>query len=1317
MMRRILLLIISMFLFINLSALVIESGSFKNFLYGEEPNSAYDDFVSHIAEGIADVDYNLYAPFDPQTNGFGDFDVPNTTELNEWSTITQEFAAGNYDQAETLINNGGYPYDVVSFTDNDTGAIYYMLREHLNMSYVDDNFDNDPDDDVTGSFDKGWGLFIYNPQATNPVIVTVPHPTDDFCTAIIGYECFRKWDGMFLLINGAGREVTWTNQGYYYNSKSLSDPTRNQNTVYQKAYISFCNKIRTQFGVREFSAQMHSYDWGTRHPGYANNQISGGKYEEILGLPSFDLSNSHYDLVNLSDEVIFPANTIGVHREVTLNEYYTFHNTVYDRYFYKDNGDSILVNTDQDLPGYKDNRQMQYTNDSSFNTWDAYDNFWHVEMDELPNQYDQTENNLKWFYGWDPVQQKYIKEDIFTHTLEFYSYWIDKMAESLTYTFAMNDNMIPPTPQNLTVHTESYNYISLEWDHVRNFDFDTYEVLYATEPIGTDNFSIFDRDNSSRLADMRNGLIDVTGLSNGQQYYFKVRARDKNGNISGESNEVVAVTGCSKIRSVKALGRDGLVELSWNAQYENNVQGYRIYRSTDNENYTQLVDWNSYGGLTALNSNNTNYSYNDDTVMNNTTYYYKIAAINNSDEEFIHNYSVSVQPYDFFKLHVANQADTYTSDIYFGINRDATDGHDDDYDVNKSSSVSGNYVWAGFWEEDWWNGTNYGVTMEQNIQGLFDTTTDYKSYRLRIKSNQTNQNLTISLHEMLPSRSTEKIWIYDEGNQNWTDLMNGDYTFQVSNTNYRYMRIYYGNLNPYFEIDDRQNHIFQGGMVADFYWESNLSFLIDHIELSLQNDTDSVFVSDTVSSSYEFYFWEYVPDNIEYHNLKLVVDGIAMDGERVRAVSPYILGIVPSTTTIEREAGWHTVSSPFISDVMPATDVFGNNAILWEYNSSNVLVEVTDFEYGEAYWAFVSNDNTANISEETQATSDEFDLNYGWNFIVNPFPTEISLENCMFEINNVWFSSAEALNELNLNPNMVVYREGMYQQVNSILPYEAFFLFCTTDNTANPNIRIYPYRDALPMEQPLTSTWNLKLFADNGIDKSMIEVGSAYETTEDYDLEYDIPSLPNKPITEHLDFNLYHSVITEPDYPFEFMMKELTVPFVADVDTSFVWQYILRLGSTDAIQFYPDFSQFNMDYTVKISINGDDYFITDENGFTYQPSSTRDIFGTITVYNYTVGNEETPQVASKFSVYPNPFNPDTNIAFNVKKAGKVELSLYNIRGQKVKTLIKDELTPGNHTITWDGTDSNGKGVASGVYFARLKQRDEKARVKKMMLMK
>lgn len=84
--------------------------------------------------------------------------------------------------------------------------------------------------------------------------------------------------------------------------------------------------------------------------------------------------------------------------------------------------------------------------------------------------------------------------------------------------------------------------------------------------------------------------------------------------------------------------------------------------------------------------------------------------------------------------------------------------------------------------------------------------------------------------------------------------------------------------------------------------------------------------------------------------------------------------------------------------------------------------------------------------------------------------------------------------------------------------------------------------------------------------------------------------------------------------------------------------------------------------------------------------------------------------------YPNPFNPDTRIGFALPKEADVELSVFNVLGQKVTTLTVGKLPAGNHTVTWHGTDSDGSQVASGIYFYRISAGDF-AETKKMMLLK
>ncbi len=71
------------------------------------------------------------------------------------------------------------------------------------------------------------------------------------------------------------------------------------------------------------------------------------------------------------------------------------------------------------------------------------------------------------------------------------------------------------------------------------------------------------------------------------------------------------------------------------------------------------------------------------------------------------------------------------------------------------------------------------------------------------------------------------------------------------------------------------------------------------------------------------------------------------------------------------------------------------------------------------------------------------------------------------------------------------------------------------------------------------------------------------------------------------------------------------------------------------------------------------------------------------------------------TIHPNPFNPSTAISFTLPVSGRMSLSIYSITGQKVRELISAPLPAGAHTVRWDGKDSSGKPVSSGVYLSQL----------------
>lgn len=84
--------------------------------------------------------------------------------------------------------------------------------------------------------------------------------------------------------------------------------------------------------------------------------------------------------------------------------------------------------------------------------------------------------------------------------------------------------------------------------------------------------------------------------------------------------------------------------------------------------------------------------------------------------------------------------------------------------------------------------------------------------------------------------------------------------------------------------------------------------------------------------------------------------------------------------------------------------------------------------------------------------------------------------------------------------------------------------------------------------------------------------------------------------------------------------------------------------------------------------------------------------------------------------YPNPFNPNTYIDYSIAEAGNVNVTIFNIKGQRVKTLIDEFQASGTHKLAWNGEDEAGRKVTSGVYFYQIKSGNYSS-IKKMLLIK
>ena len=204
-----------------------------------------------------------------------------------------------------------------------------------------------------------------------------------------------------------------------------------------------------------------------------------------------------------------------------------------------------------------------------------------------------------------------------------------------------------------------------------------------------------------------------------------------------------------------------------------------------------------------------------------------------------------------------------------------------------------------------------------------------------------------------------------------------------------------------------------------------------------------------------------------------------------------------------------------------------------------------------------------------------------------------------------------------------------------------------------------------------------------------------YESDFDESLMEDLPSFPVlhhvKVVETSAELDWY--CFTTADQQFVYI-KEDEAP-------ASEWQEISV--ATDISHY--EFTELNetIEYDFKIGV----YY-----GDVYLESST------ITAGSDLAANEEDiiNPIGNKLQVFPNPFNPSTTIEFNLPESSKTEVSIYNLKGQKIKKLLDETLSAGNHQIYWNGKNEKKKTVSSGVYFIRL-ETGNKTETKKILLMK
>ena len=567
----------------------VEHGTLRGFLLGDCPACAYDNWTSHITEGVVRPGLNDYGPsfLDPQTNGFGHFSlIPDDSAGNAvLSDLGEVFAAAvgwNWPVVDSLLQRraGEWFYEFVELRDESVGRTFFLIRELLDSSFVDENVDTVSADDVVGGFRNSWGLYVFNPAAVRPnLMVQVVHPQDDFLAIPVALELFLHADARLLMIASAGREVCWdTLHPPYDNNKSLSDPSRNGRHPFHKCHQVHFDSLDHGPTSQLVTIQMHSYD-ALPHAPLGDAQVSAFCDDDKPNPPLRDLAD-HRDLVNLLP--YYPVD--GLSTDSSLRQRVDRYISLFSspRYAYYTDSGSIPITSSSDLAGWGGNKQALYSHQAhpGHPAHDIYvdpENFIHVELDEYPDGLwtPQTPVWDHWLLSGAPATL-----ETYALALEYYGPFNAALDSAIWYSHFSPDTIPPAAVSLYQVTRLNATDVYLRWaPPAADPAFDTYMLFFDTQPVTP--ASPYRTRSTSYLTGLRNFQTTASvlrGLTpSAGQYYLAVGSRDIWGNVQPPCSSWQVTDGPLADVTACILGSDTL-EMNWS--YQAGDSTYFIYRQT-----------------------------------------------------------------------------------------------------------------------------------------------------------------------------------------------------------------------------------------------------------------------------------------------------------------------------------------------------------------------------------------------------------------------------------------------------------------------------------------------------------------------------------------------------------------------------------------------------------------------------------------------------------------------------------------------------------------------------------------------------------------
>jgi hypothetical protein len=413
---------------------------------------------------------------------------------------------------------------------------------------------------------------------------------------------------------------------------------------------------------------------------------------------------------------------------------------------------------------------------------------------------------------------------------------------------------------------------------------------------------------------------------------------------------------------------------------------------------------------------------------------------------------------------------------------------------------------------------------------------------------------------------------------------------------------------------------------------------------------------------------------------------------------------------------WRLISIPTSVDISTVNEILGDELgktgsqswKLYEDLGNANWQEAQDIKLGKGYWLNQRKGNDLSFGvgsgKSVDIRSYTIRVPKGWSLIGNPYPFEVQ----------IGFSPSLVYGPLTYGK---AESEGWNSESNILSPWAGYAIFNRTDDSLN--LEILPLNSAVKASEAHESDgWQINISADNGEYGDHFNAIGRRPNAQDHLDHWDNPEPPK--LDKHISLAM--------DREEWGLSRPLTSDIRSMNQTDGQWNiYIASKGIRGPIQLGLEIEgEFPLQTSAVLfdPIERKSYDILVDANIQINRINDHTNYPLIVLvgssdYVYAKTEELIAQLPESFSLgqnYPNPFNPVTNIPFTVAVPARIQITIYNLVGQKVVTLENRWFDMGAFHTTWNGKDINGNSMSTGMYIYSLESKEFR-QVKKLVLLK